>query len=103
MIRRPPRSTRKESSAASDVYKRQILGFILMAALVTWVPTLAPTGKVISSLAKIFLVVTLFLIGSGLSLKSLKEVGTRPLALGLSLWIIVASTTLYFIKINIIH
>ena len=26
MIRRPPRSTRKESSAASDVYKRQITG-----------------------------------------------------------------------------
>ena len=26
MIRRPPRSTRKESSAASDVYKRQIVG-----------------------------------------------------------------------------
>ena len=25
MIRRPPRSTRKESSAASDVYKRQDL------------------------------------------------------------------------------
>ncbi|WP_460366203.1 hypothetical protein, partial [Staphylococcus aureus] len=24
MIRRPPRSTRKESSAASDVYKRQL-------------------------------------------------------------------------------
>ena len=27
MIRRPPRSTRKESSAASDVYKRQVFGF----------------------------------------------------------------------------
>ena len=27
MIRRPPRSTRKESSAASDVYKRQDIGF----------------------------------------------------------------------------
>ncbi|WP_460366179.1 hypothetical protein, partial [Staphylococcus aureus] len=26
MIRRPPRSTRKESSAASDVYKRQRRG-----------------------------------------------------------------------------
>ncbi|WP_460365910.1 hypothetical protein [Staphylococcus aureus] len=26
MIRRPPRSTRKESSAASDVYKRQVQG-----------------------------------------------------------------------------
>ena len=28
MIRRPPRSTRKESSAASDVYKRQLLAFV---------------------------------------------------------------------------
>eukprot|EP00826_Nyctotherus_ovalis_P032475 TRINITY_DN2617_c0_g2_i2.p1 TRINITY_DN2617_c0_g2~~TRINITY_DN2617_c0_g2_i2.p1 ORF type:complete len:104 (+),score=46.24 TRINITY_DN2617_c0_g2_i2:24-314(+) len=27
MIRRPPRSTRKESSAASDVYKRQVHGY----------------------------------------------------------------------------
>ena len=27
MIRRPPRSTRKESSAASDVYKRQLRTF----------------------------------------------------------------------------
>ncbi|WP_460365995.1 hypothetical protein [Staphylococcus aureus] len=32
MIRRPPRSTRKESSAASDVYKRQIIiGWIITA------------------------------------------------------------------------
>eukprot|EP00826_Nyctotherus_ovalis_P037939 TRINITY_DN3508_c0_g1_i1.p1 TRINITY_DN3508_c0_g1~~TRINITY_DN3508_c0_g1_i1.p1 ORF type:complete len:100 (+),score=28.91 TRINITY_DN3508_c0_g1_i1:25-300(+) len=29
MIRRPPRSTRKESSAASDVYKRQSLNTAL--------------------------------------------------------------------------
>ncbi|WP_460366005.1 hypothetical protein [Staphylococcus aureus] len=27
MIRRPPRSTRKESSAASDVYERQVESF----------------------------------------------------------------------------
>ena len=32
MIRRPPRSTRKESSAASDVYKRQPLsGYLVLA------------------------------------------------------------------------
>jgi hypothetical protein len=30
MIRRPPRSTRKESSAASDVYKRQAISFIIL-------------------------------------------------------------------------
>ena len=29
MIRRPPRSTRKESSAASDVYKRQGYGYVV--------------------------------------------------------------------------
>ena len=29
MIRRPPRSTRKESSAASDVYKRQEYGMMI--------------------------------------------------------------------------
>src|SRR5450756_2767766 len=29
MIRRPPRSTQSRSSAASDVYKRQLLGLIV--------------------------------------------------------------------------
>ena len=32
MIRRPPRSTLDRSSAASDVYKRQVLGSALMLA-----------------------------------------------------------------------
>ena len=32
MIRRPPRSTRKESSAASDVYKRQALNILVKLA-----------------------------------------------------------------------
>src|SRR5665811_189578 len=41
MIRRPPRSTRVRSSAASDVYKRQAqmtgrVGHVLPAALLIW-------------------------------------------------------------------
>jgi len=32
MIRRPPRSTRKESSAASDVYKRQYRHIVELAS-----------------------------------------------------------------------
>src|SRR5450756_259307 len=35
MIRRPPRSTQSRSSAASDVYKRQVLYPILVAKLAT--------------------------------------------------------------------
>jgi uncharacterized integral membrane protein (TIGR00698 family) len=96
---------RVEKKSAAKKMKKPwfILGFILVAALVTWVPLLGPAGQIISSIAKKFLVVTLFLIGSGLSLNSLKEVGLKPLVLGMSLWIIVATTTLYFIKLNIIH
>eukprot|EP00657_Telonema_sp_P-1_P009252 TRINITY_DN3448_c0_g1_i1.p1 TRINITY_DN3448_c0_g1~~TRINITY_DN3448_c0_g1_i1.p1 ORF type:complete len:120 (-),score=44.13 TRINITY_DN3448_c0_g1_i1:44-403(-) len=33
MIRRPPRSTQSRSSAASDVYKRQILGVVVVIAV----------------------------------------------------------------------
>src|SRR5678815_1814862 len=36
MIRRPPRSTLDRSSAASDVYKRQILSWRLRDPLATW-------------------------------------------------------------------
>jgi uncharacterized integral membrane protein (TIGR00698 family) len=80
-----------------------ILGFILMAAVVTWIPSLAEFGSIISTIAKKFLVLTLFLIGSGLSIKSIKEVGFRPLMLGLSLWLFVLTSALYCIKYNIIH
>src|SRR5680860_56736 len=34
MIRRPPRSTQSRSSAASDVYKRQAFGFVLVMAII---------------------------------------------------------------------
>lgn len=77
-----------------------ILGFIIMAALVTWIPELKPLGAGVSTFAKKFLILILFFIGSNLNLPSLKKVGIRPLLLGLFLWIIVGSTTLLFIKNN---
>ena len=46
MIRRPPRSTRKESSAASDVYKRQALGGALYNLRVTGPRVHDPSDKV---------------------------------------------------------
>ncbi len=80
-----------------------ILGFLFMAALVTWIPQAQSSGLLISSIAKKFLVVTLFFIGSGLSIESLKIVGAKPLVLAFSLWVIVASTTLLAIKLNLIY
>lgn len=80
-----------------------ILGFIYMAALVTYFPHLQVGGNYVALVAKQCLVFTLFLIGSGLSKKSIKEVGFRPLLMGITLWIIVGSSTLLAIKMGMIH
>lgn len=80
-----------------------IFGFILMAALVTWIPALTETGALLSQIAKKLLVLTLFFIGLNLNYKSIQNVGVRPLILGISLWVIVASTTLAAIMLNLIH
>jgi uncharacterized integral membrane protein (TIGR00698 family) len=75
-----------------------ILGFLAVAALATFVPALRPAGHALSLVAQRALVVTLFLIGLGLSRESLRAVGPRPLALGVGLWVVVAATTLAAVK-----
>ncbi len=71
-----------------------ILGFLLAAAAVTYLPALRPAGAVLSGGAKRLMVLTLFLIGAGMTRESLKAVGARPLVLGLVLWTLVSVTTL---------
>ncbi len=71
-----------------------ILGFLAAAALVTWVPSLKPAGHMVFVGAQRSLVVTLFLIGSGLSRSALQIVGRRPLIQGFVLWVLMGSGTL---------
>jgi uncharacterized integral membrane protein (TIGR00698 family) len=71
-----------------------ILGFVAAAALVTWIPSLKPAGHLIFVGAQRSLVVTLFLIGSGLSRSALMMVGKRPLIQGFILWIVMGTATL---------
>ncbi len=80
-----------------------ILGFIAMAGLMTWVPSLKPAGHVIFMGAQRALVFTLFLIGGGLSRESLQAVGRRPLIQGFVLWAIMGSVTLGAILLKWIH
>ena len=42
MIRRPPRSTQSRSSAASDVYKRQVVDVTLLKMIDVEVPAIQP-------------------------------------------------------------
>jgi uncharacterized integral membrane protein (TIGR00698 family) len=74
-----------------------ILGFLLAAALVTYVPALKPAGDFVSAFAKRSLTLTLFLLGCGLSREAIRRVGPRPMLQGLGLWILVGSASLFAI------
>jgi uncharacterized integral membrane protein (TIGR00698 family) len=71
-----------------------ILGFLAAAALVTLLPALRPAGAAVASAAQRLLVLTLFLLGLGLSRAAVARVGARPFLLGISLWALVGSATL---------
>ena len=71
-----------------------ILGFLAAAAIVTWIPALKPSAHGVFVGAQRSLVVTLFLIGSGLSREALQVVGRRPLIQGFLLWVLMGSGTL---------
>ncbi|HVN27390.1 MAG TPA: putative sulfate exporter family transporter, partial [Candidatus Binataceae bacterium] len=79
-----------------------ILGFLAAAALVTWIPALKPSGHMVFLGAQRSLVVTLFLIGSGLSRSALQIVGKRPLIQGFMLWVLMGTGTLAAILVGLI-
>ncbi|HET7752546.1 MAG TPA: putative sulfate exporter family transporter [Anaeromyxobacteraceae bacterium] len=78
-----------------------ILGFVAVAALATYVPELRPAGHALAAVARRALVVTLFLIGLGLSRGSLRAVGARPFALGALLWVAMGAGTLAAVRLGL--
>ena len=77
-----------------------ILGFLLMAALITWMPGLTPAGHVISEASQRTFVLSLFLIGSGIGRTTLKSIGPGPLIHGLALWVVIASASFLAISMK---
>ena len=71
-----------------------ILLFVLAMVLNTFLPIPSAATGLIVMLSRKLLCMTLFLIGCGLSLSSIKKVGARPLALGVLLWIVISISTL---------
>jgi uncharacterized integral membrane protein (TIGR00698 family) len=96
---------RSQGAATKGKAKRPwfIAGFLIAAALVTYVPGLQHAGHILASIAKQALVVTLFFIGANLTRAALAAVGTRPLILGVALWILMASTSLGAILLGLIR
>ncbi|WP_412068890.1 YeiH family protein [Rubrivirga sp. IMCC43871] len=68
--------------------------FALASAVVAAAPAWTPVYGALVALAKQGLVLTLFLIGAGLSRATLRTVGVRPLVHGVLLWAAVAGASL---------
>ena len=82
--------TKSEGKAKFPLF---IIGFIAAAAIKTALPQFEQLWHPLNSIARQSLVVTLFLIGSGLTREVLAKTGIKPLAQGVTLWIIVSVTS----------
>jgi len=72
-----------------------ILLFIAAMAVNTYIPAIRPFTGGIITLSKAGLMLTLFLIGAGLSKKVLKETGFKPLLQGIILWAVISAAGLW--------
>ncbi|MGD0570071.1 MAG: putative sulfate exporter family transporter [Candidatus Sulfotelmatobacter sp.] len=77
-----------------------IVLFCLAAVCNTYLPSGAHAYSLAVKVAKIGLTATLFLIGSGISMATLKQVGHRPLLQGIILWLLVSIGSLWLIHIG---
>ena len=71
-----------------------IIGFMVAAGITTLAPHYKGLWSAVAALARQGLVVTLFLVGAGLTKKVLRHVGFRPMLQGLTLWLLVSGLTL---------
>jgi len=75
------------------------IGFFIIAMLInTFVPGIEVISPWLVEGAKKGLTVTLFLIGSGLSLSKIRSVGWRPFLLGVILWLMISAISLAVVR-----
>jgi len=94
------RRARDAGSAAATApsgsarYPWFILGFLGTAAAATFLPPVHAYGPALARASRQLLVLTLYLVGAGLTRAALRNAGVRPLALGVLLWIVSAGASL---------
>ena len=64
--------------------------YIVAMVIATYIPQGAELYEKTVRIARYGMIYTLFLIGSGLSWQSLKQVGFRPILLGVILWVVIS-------------
>lgn len=76
-----------------------ILWFVVAMIINTYCGLPECISKFIVGISKRGLALTIFLIGTGLSLKTIKEVGPRPLVQGVLLWLVIGTMSAAVIKL----
>jgi len=71
--------------------------FILAIILNSYLPIPEFLTEGITNVSKSLLVLTLFLIGAGLSMEKIKSAGWKPMILGFSLWIFISVSVILVI------
>jgi len=80
-----------------------IVGFIAAAAIRSALPQFQGVWHAVAGVARQALVITLFLIGSGLGPEVLRKVGFRPMIQGVLLWLLVGTLSLAAITQGVIR
>lgn len=94
------RRRRARAGVERDDARLQLPWFIALFVLAAVARSVAPAGAepgldLLAHAARVGLVLTLFLIGAGLTRATLRAVGVRPLVQGLLLWLSIASLSLF--------
>jgi len=88
----------KTKKATPKITIPYFIGLFVVAILInTYIPFITEYSPYLVWVAKKLLVTTLFLIGLSLSIEKIKKVGWRPLALGITLWILISVGSFLFI------
>lgn len=80
-----------------------IPGFLVAAGLVALFPVLSGTGQALKSCAAYLMILTLFLIGANLSREKLRELGLKPVLMGICLWIVLSTVWCVLIAAGIVN
>lgn len=88
---------RDKSSGSKIAIPWFIFLFVLAMIANTYCGIPEGVSNVLVTIAKRALVVTLFLIGAGLSIGMIKKVGVRPLLLAVLLWIIIGVSSFFVV------
>ena len=71
--------------------------FILAIIINSYLPIPEMITHGITTISKSLLVLTLFLIGAGLSIDKIKSAGWKPMILGISLWVFISISSIFVI------